>query len=127
MQRSDICHRRLIAVAATACAAVLIPAAAFAATAGSAAFRATPAHPVTAYVANSGSGTVTPIRTATNTAGKAITVGTCPADIAITPDGKTAYVLNFGSGTVTPIDTASNTAGKPITVGRGPGAIAITP
>jgi len=67
MQRSNICHGRLIVVAATACAAVLIPTAAFAATAGSAAFQATPAHPMTAYVANGGSDTVTPIRTATNT------------------------------------------------------------
>jgi len=67
MQRSNICHGRLIVVAATACAAVLIPTAAFAATAGSAAFQATPTHPMTAYVANGGSDTVTPIRTATNT------------------------------------------------------------
>ena len=49
----------------------------------------------TAYVANSDSGTVTPIRTATNTALKAITVGsTRRVAIAITPDGKTAYVAN---------------------------------
>ena len=42
------------------------------------------ASPVTAYVVNSGSGTVTPIRTATNTAGTAITVGRGPFAIAIT-------------------------------------------
>ena len=48
---------------------------------------ARPAHPVTAYVVNfnTGSGTVTPIRTATNTAGKAIAVGKHPLAIAITP------------------------------------------
>ena len=42
----------------------------------------------TAYVANinyGGTGTVTPIRTATNTAGKAISVGAEPGPIAITP------------------------------------------
>jgi len=39
----------------------------------------------TAYVANSGSGTVTPIRTATNTALKPIKVGLVPIAIAITP------------------------------------------
>src|ERR1019366_8813471 len=64
-----------------------------------------PTHPVTAYVANQGSDTVTPIRTATNTALKAINVGDDPQSIAITPNGKTAYVANYVSGTVTPIRT----------------------
>ena len=86
--------------------------------------------PVTAYVANFspfGSGdTVTPIRTATRTALKAITVGTDPIAIAITPDGGTAYVVN-GGGTVTPIATATNTALPDIKVGADPDAIAITP
>ena len=70
---------------------------------------------------------MTPIATATNTAGPPITVGGGPQAIAITPDGKTAYVTNFDSDTVTPIATATNTAGPPITVGHGPDAIAITP
>ncbi|MFL5907807.1 MAG: hypothetical protein ACJ75Z_09470, partial [Solirubrobacterales bacterium] len=39
----------------------------------------------TAYVTNFGSGNVTPIATATNTAGTPITVGDRPAGIAITP------------------------------------------
>ena len=39
----------------------------------------------TAYVANAPSDTVTPISTATNTALKAIKVGTDPVAIAITP------------------------------------------
>jgi hypothetical protein len=73
---------------------------------------------------------VTPIATATNTAGPAITAGIGSSHIAITPDGKTAYVVysDFGgSGTVIPIATATNTAGPPITVGSDPVAIAITP
>jgi len=37
----------------------------------------------TAYIANAGSATVTPIRTATNTAGNPIKVGVRPAAIAI--------------------------------------------
>ena len=37
---------------------------------------------------------MTPIATATNTAGTPITVGVGPDAIAITPDGKTAYVAN---------------------------------
>jgi YVTN family beta-propeller protein len=85
------------------------------------------ATPYTAYVGNYGAGTVTPINTATNTAGSPITVGANPWGIAITPDGKTAYVANFGSNTVTPINTATNTPGSPITVGKNPTGIAITP
>jgi YVTN family beta-propeller protein len=84
-----------------------------------------PAIPVTAYVANTGSGTVTPIATATNAAGHPITVGSFPDAIATTPDGTTAYVANDNSGTVTPITTATNTAGTPITTGSYPDAIAI--
>jgi len=70
---------------------------------------------------------VTPIATATNTAGPPITVGNYPDAIAITPDGKTAYVANWNSGTVTPIATATNTAGPAIPVGSQPENIAITP
>jgi YVTN family beta-propeller protein len=53
---------------------------------------------VTGYVVNTGSGpnagTVTPINTVTNKAGRSIKVGSYPQAIAITPNGKTAYVLN---------------------------------
>ena len=49
----------------------------------------------TAYVANDGSDTVTPINTATNTAGPLITTGTFPWAIAITPDGKTRLRLQY--------------------------------
>jgi len=52
---------------------------------GSSASPVAPASPVTAYVVNEGSGTVTPIATATNTAGPPITLGTAPYAIAITP------------------------------------------
>ena len=88
-------------------------------------FPASAARPVTAYVVNGSSGTVTPIRNATKTAGKAIKVGSLPDAIAITPDGKTVYVANGGdamrtSDTVTPIDTATNKVGKAINVGTGP-------
>ena len=77
-------------------------------------------------------GTVTPIDTATNTAGEPIDVGNEPLAIAITPDGKTVYVANTydtdrGPYTVTPINTATSTPGEPIRVGSGPWAFAITP
>jgi hypothetical protein len=86
--------------------------------------------PVTAYIADVYGG-VTPINTATNTAGPAITVGTAanygPGAIAITPNRKTAYVLDESAGgnpgndsIVTPISTATGKAGRPIPVGTRP-------
>src|SRR5262245_23103342 len=61
----------------------------------------------TAYVASNVAATVTPIDTATNTAGRPIALCCGPRAIAVTPDGKTAYVANGSSDNVTPIDTAS--------------------
>jgi YVTN family beta-propeller protein len=86
----------------------------------------------TAYVVN-GYHRVTPIRTATNTAGKAIRIGTpitTPEGsglIAITPDGKTVYVANFFSNTVTRIRTATDRRIKHVKVGTGPDYIAFVP
>jgi YVTN family beta-propeller protein len=77
-------------------------------------------------VTNSASGTVTPIRTASNTALRPIKTGSDPSAIAITPDGKMAYVVSFSSGMVTPIRVASNTALRAIKVGGYPKAILIT-
>jgi len=90
----------------------------------------------TAYVPatpSAGDEVVTPIDTATGTAGKPISAGRpaaggCEADvIAVTPDGKTAYVTSYNDGTVIPISTATNTAGPPIRTGTNPSDIAITP
>ena len=72
-------------------------------------------------------GTVTPIRTATNTALKPITVGRAPDAIAVSPDGPTAYVANNDSNTITPIKTAGNKALKPVKVGKQPSALVLTP
>src|SRR5262249_20937811 len=81
-----------------------------------------------------GSGTLTPIRVATSTAGPTINVGKAPADLVITPDGKTAYVLHSvlsltGTvpGWITPVNLATGTSGTPIPVGLFPLDIAITP
>ena len=70
------------------------------------------------YVANRGSGSVSVIDAVTNkaidanpattTTVDAITVGSTPQQIAISPDGKTAYVTNYGSNTVSIIDTVTN-------------------
>jgi DNA-binding beta-propeller fold protein YncE len=84
----------------------------------------------TAYVVSYSE--VTPIATATNTAGPPIKTGNRADGIVITPDGKTAYVANASKefirggkpvmrpGTVTPITLATNTPGKPIKVGKDP-------
>jgi len=82
----------------------------------------------TAYVADAGTDSVTPIDTATNTPGASFSAaGSTPEAIAFTPDGKTAYVANLGSDTVTAFDTATNALAATIPVGNNPSAIAITP
>ena len=132
--RRRVARRRTVeyasGAAAVAIIAALVPASIGALGHGRAAGRTGAqrlAHGPIAYVVNAGSGTVTPIRTATNTALKPIKTGRLPQAIAITPDGKTAYVVNQYRGTVTPIQTATNTALAPVKVGRDPVAIAITP
>ena len=88
--------------------------------------------PVTAYVVGE-KGTVTPIRTATNTPLKTISDrGVDSLGIVLTPDGKTAYVLNdvlpaIVPSTVTPVRTATNTALTPIKVGAGARHFAMAP
>jgi DNA-binding beta-propeller fold protein YncE len=84
---------------------------------------------VTAYVAK---GVVTPISTATNTAGAAISLGQSggPAYVAVTPNGATVYGVvtrGSGAGEVIPISTATDTAGSAIVVGLYPDGIAFTP
>src|SRR5215813_1363437 len=86
-----------------------------------------PRGPFTVYVLNQGSGTVTPISTATNKAGKPIKVGHSPCSMAISPDGRAVYVTNQMAGTVTPISTRTNRAGQPIKVGFMASIIRFTP
>lgn len=81
----------------------------------------------TAYVADSGSGTLTPIEVSSNTAGNPIKVGSGPTAVALTPNGKTLYVANRSSDTVTPIEVATNKPGPEMKVGLEPDAVAITP
>jgi YVTN family beta-propeller protein len=86
--------------------------------------------PITAYVTNEGADTVTPVDTATNTAGTPITGVLNPFAMAITPNGESAYVTDFTGPSVTPINLVTNTAATPITVGthfEGIAGIAITP
>jgi DNA-binding beta-propeller fold protein YncE len=90
----------------------------------------------TAYVINSGGGTVTPIDLATNTAGKPIDVSGEPVAMTVAPDEKTAYVATGATNSgpeptsaqaVQPIDLVTNTAGKPIDLQWPADAIVITP
>ena len=72
-------------------------------------------------------GAVTPVDTATHTAGPAILIGEGAQSITVTPNGKTVYVPNGELNTVTPIRTATNTALAPIPVGAEPFALVVTP
>jgi hyaluronoglucosaminidase len=86
----------------------------------------------TVYAASPTSNKVTPISTATNRAGKPITVGMEPYAMAITPNGKTLVVVNQ-DGTVSLIRTATNrvtatiSTGAPWTVWLTIRPLAITP
>jgi YVTN family beta-propeller protein len=79
----------------------------------------------TVYVADEGMDWVTPVSTATNTAGPRIMTGANPYAIAVTPDGSTADVANVGAGTATPITTAIGVPGRPIKIQVGPLAMVI--
>jgi YVTN family beta-propeller protein len=76
------------------------------------------------YVVNYGSGTVTPVSTATNKAGRAVRVGTEPESIAFTANGGTAVVANEGSNNDTTIDTATG-ASSTSPVGNAPVSVLI--
>ena len=86
----------------------------------------------TAYVINSGGGTVTPIDLATSMPGTPIIISGEPTTMTIAPGGKTAYVSSGGTNsapaqTMTPIDLTTNTAGKPITLQWPADEIVVTP
>lgn len=83
---------------------------------------------------NTGTGTISVVRTSDNTVIKTITGFSGPFGIAITPDGKYAYVTNFGSNnfmpigtTVSVVDLSLNTIVKTIDLDIQPSGIAITP
>jgi YVTN family beta-propeller protein len=89
----------------------------------------------TAFVANKGSSSITPINVASNTAGAAIQVPGPPIEMQISPNGRTAYVAIAGSSPevdeVVPFDlsTTPATAGAAIKLPAGtqPHWIAFTP
>src|SRR5215831_15883417 len=83
----------------------------------------------TAFVTNSGGGSVSTIDVKTRTKNPTdITVGSIPIGVAITPDGKTALVTNSGGGSVSTIDVKTRTKNPTdIPVGSAPFGVAITP
>ena len=85
-----------------------------------------------AYITNFGSGTVSVIDTATDTATATIPVGNLPAGVAVTPDGSKVYVTHFTpsevpSGTVSVIDVHSDEIVSNIKVGTRPWGMALSP
>jgi YVTN family beta-propeller protein len=85
-----------------------------------------PAPSASAYITNSGPGTVSPINLTTLLTGTAITVGTLPTGIAISPDYSRVYITNYTSGTVSVISTTTNTVIDTVSVGTNPFGIAVS-
>jgi YVTN family beta-propeller protein len=80
-----------------------------------------------AFVANSGSGTVSVIDTASNSVVANVVVGKEPVDVAISPDGTRAYVVNKGSNSVSVIGTVTDSVVANVAVGKEPAGIGISP
>lgn len=80
-----------------------------------------------AYVANSGSGTVSRIRTSDDAITATVTVGSEPVDVAMAANGTFAYVTNEGSGTVSRISTSDNAVVATIPTCVSPRGVAISP
>jgi gliding motility-associated-like protein len=80
-----------------------------------------------AYIANTSSGTVSVINTATQVVIATITAGTNPIGVSVSPDGSKAYVTNQGSSTISVINTTTNTVIATIPVGAIPAGISVSP
>lgn len=80
-----------------------------------------------AYVTNSGSDSVSRIRTADGTVTATVAVGDTPWDVAISPDGLFAYVTSIGTGSVWRIRTSDDTVTASVPLGGGPLGVAIAP
>lgn len=81
----------------------------------------------TAYVANSGSDSVSIIDTASNSVAATVATGIRPVGLAVSPDGSSVYVANAGSQSVSVIDASSGTLVQIIPLGDVPWSVAITP
>jgi len=79
------------------------------------------------YVTNALDNTVSVIDTATASVIATVPVGSGPAAVAVTPNGRFAYVVNQLGNTVSVISAASNTVVATVPVAVFPSGIAITP
>ncbi|TKI78257.1 YncE family protein, partial [Bacillus mycoides] len=80
-----------------------------------------------AYVANSGSDTVSVIDTSSNTVVATVPVEVAPHGIAVSPDETFVYVANTSSNTVSVIDTSSNTVVATVPVEITPFDVVVIP
>ncbi|NQV72804.1 Ig-like domain-containing protein [bacterium] len=81
----------------------------------------------TAYVTNTGSGTVSVFDVQTGAILQSIRVGDSPLKVVLSPDASRLYVSNFGSNTVSVINTNTLTVEKTLEVGLNPFGMAISP
>lgn len=77
-------------------------------------------------------GRLTPANLANGRVGRTLKIGTMPAGVEITPDGKTAYiatntVVPNGVGILIPVSTATDTDGTPVRLPSRPWVMAVFP
>ncbi len=80
----------------------------------------------TAYVANTGSDTISILSLTANSVVNTVSVGDAPRYVAFTPNGSRAYVTNMNSDSVSVIDTALQSVIDTINVGDQPEQIVVT-
>jgi gliding motility-associated-like protein len=80
-----------------------------------------------AYIANSGSNTVSVINILNNTVVSTINVDGYPLGVAASADGSSVYVTDYQNGSISVISIATNTVEAIIKVGSNPFGIAVSP
>jgi serine/threonine-protein kinase len=81
----------------------------------------------TAYVANTGSNSVSVVDIATRAVTATIPVGRHPVGVAVDSSTRTVYVTNFDDSSVSIIDAASGAVITSVGVGAHPGGVAVDP
>jgi serine/threonine protein kinase, bacterial len=81
----------------------------------------------TAYVANTGSNSVSVVDTVRHTVTATTAVGRHPVGVAVDPSTRTVYVTNYDDSSVSVIDIASNTVIASVGVGSHPGGVVVDP